>query len=103
MPSPELAHVFGGAAAGQQGFTVVEGIADQLVAAADDLLIAEAAGHRQRQLVILGLLHQVQHPLQLVARLAGLAIEALGQQHCEFGRVHLEHAADHRRVDTLGT
>jgi len=32
----------------------VEGEADQLIAAANDLLVAEAAGHRQGQLIVFG-------------------------------------------------
>ena len=81
----------------------MEGVADQLVTAADDFVVAEAAGHRQRQLIVLGLLDQMQHLLQLVPRFQGLALHALGQQHGQPGRIHIQNAADHSRVDPLGT
>ena len=80
----------------------MEGVADQLVTAGDDLVVAEAAGHRQGQFVVLGLLHQVQHLLQLLPGFAWLAIQALGQQHGEPGRINLQHAADHGRIHPLG-
>ena len=41
-----FSHVFRCSGAREQGFTVVKGQADQLIAAVDDLLVAEAAGHR---------------------------------------------------------
>ena len=81
----------------------MEGVTNQLIATTDDVLVAEAACHRQGQLIVLWLLHQMQHSLQLIARLSGLAIEALGQKHGEPGRINLQHAANHRRINALGS
>ena len=38
----------------------------QLITARDDVLIAETAGHRQRQIVVLWLFNQMQYLIQLI-------------------------------------
>ena len=77
--------------------------ADQLIATVDDLLIAEAAGHRQRQIILFWFIDQVKHPFKQVSDLTRLTIEALGKQHRELGGVHLQHATDHGGIHALRT
>ena len=79
----------------------MKGQTDQLIAAVDDLLIAEAAGHRQRQIILLGLLDQVQHPIQQITDFDRLTIQALGKQNRELGRFDLQNATDDGRIDPL--
>ena len=81
----------------------MEGKADKLIAATDDFLVAEAAGDRQGQLIVLGLFDQMQYPIKLLPRFGRLAIQALRQQHREAGRFHIKDTADHGRIDALGT
>ena len=81
----------------------MESEANQLVTAGNDLLVAEAAGHRQGQLIVLGLFHQVQHPLQQLAGFPRLMVQALGQQDGEAAGINVQHAANHRSIDPLGT
>ena len=81
----------------------MEGVANQLVAAGDDVLVAETAGHGQRQFIVLGLFHQMEHLFELLPGFRWLTIQALGQQHGEPAWVHLEHAANHSGIHPLGT
>jgi hypothetical protein len=65
----------------QQRDAVVENKADQLLALADDLQVAQAAGLRQGKMVVFGMFHQMQHLLQAGPRLCRLSLQTLRQDH----------------------
>ena len=79
----------------------MESQTDQLVTTADDVLIAETAGHRQRQIIVLRLLNQMQNTLKLITDLRPLTTETLRQKHREFGGIDSKDASDHRSIDAL--
>lgn len=87
----------------QERVAVVEGKADQLLAARHDRLVAEGAGFRQRQVVILGMFNQVNDLFQLFPRFSGLAIETLGQNHRQQIGVRSHRTPNHSRVGSLST
>ena len=41
--------------------------ADQLITAIDDLLVTEAAGHGQWQIILLRFFHEVENPIKQIA------------------------------------
>ena len=73
----------------------MKGKTNELLAARDNLLVAQGAGLRKGEMVILRAFHQMHHLLQLFPRFSGLTLQALrqdhGQQigvcsHCPFNR-----------------
>ena len=96
-----FSHVFRRSGARQQSFTVMKGKADQLITAIDNFLVAEAAGHRQWQIVLFRLLDQMQHSVEKVADFRGLPIQALGQQHSQLRCIDIQTTPDHSCVNTL--
>ena len=74
---------------------------NQLITSIDDLLIAQTAGHWQRQIVLLGLVHKVQNPVQEISDFRDLSIETLGQQHGELGRINFKTPSNHRSIHPL--
>lgn len=74
---------------------------DQLITAADDLLIAETAGHGQGQIILLRLVHQMQNLIEEIADFRRLTIETLWKKHSELCSIHLQATANHSRVYAL--
>lgn len=95
--------VFSVATGFQQCVAVVEGEADQLLTARHDRLVAEGAGFRQRQMVILGMFNEVNDLLELLPRFTGLAIETLGQNHRQQIGVSSHGAPNYGCIRSLST
>ena len=75
--------------------------ANQLITPIDNLLVAQTAGHGQRQIVLFRLVHKMQHPIQKISDFRDLSIQTLRQQHGELGGVHFKAAPNHSGVHTL--
>ena len=75
--------------------------ADQLITPVDDFLVAQTAGHWQGEIVLLGLVHKVQHPIQKISDFRNLSIEALGQQHGELRRINFKTPSNHGSIHAL--
>lgn len=73
--------LFGLVAGGQKRIAVMEGKADQLLAAGNDFGIAQSTCFRQGKGVIAGIFYQMHHLFQLVTGLTRLTIQPLGQNH----------------------
>ena len=74
---------------------------NQLITTADDLLIAETAGHGQGQIILFRLFHQMQDLIEKVANFWRLTIETLREEDSELSRIDLEATSDHSRVNAL--
>ena len=76
---------------------------NQLIAPIDNLLVAQTAGHGQRQIVLFRLVHKVQHPIQKISDLRDLPIQALRQQHGELGGINFKTAPNYGSIHPLGS
>ena len=74
---------------------------NQLIAARDDVLITETAGHRQRKVIILWLFNEMQHLLKLILNLRSLAAQTLGKQNSELRRINSQNSSDYRSIHPL--